>query len=239
MDFLKLSDRQLVDLGCQINGGGFGRDPARMNKIAKIDYIMTLDERDVVTKTAIELFGDNGDPAPPAVAAPRVESAVKQDPAPRVPNPLDPPTPEEIAKEKNLSATDDATTFAMNFDEDSLAAANENNSQQEPPPVNQKPEEKATHAPLGAVEAPKTPPRRPRAVAQIRVGDPPAEGQHTADVLPPLTREAALQAVLQDMLGASGLSEEQIREIVREEMTAMFQTITLAVLEHRQTLAST
>lgn len=67
MDLAQLTDRQLVDLGCELNNGTFGRDPARMNKLDKMAYIRDLAPKETVEATAARILWENGkDVKPPA-----------------------------------------------------------------------------------------------------------------------------------------------------------------------------
>lgn len=62
MDLATLTDRQLVELGCELNNGTFGRDPARMNKLDKMAYIRDLAPKETVETTAARILWENGKP---------------------------------------------------------------------------------------------------------------------------------------------------------------------------------
>ena len=60
MNLATLTDRQLVDLGCELRDGTFGRDPARMNKLDKMAYIRDLAPKETVETTAHRILWENG-----------------------------------------------------------------------------------------------------------------------------------------------------------------------------------
>lgn len=179
MDLLKLSDRQLIELGIKLNDGvGFGRDPARMNKNAKIEYLNTLATPECLIEEAVTLFGDNG-------------------------------APDDPAKPQLQAPSEDTTSFSMNFGDDDPA-----------PPVpavsKVEPEAPVVEAPPAVVpvvaeqRAPRTP-RVPKPAEQA----PPS----------PANPVAALQAALAAFAPGGGITEEQVRSIVQEELGTFFSRV--------------
>jgi hypothetical protein len=53
MDLSTLTTIELVNLGCSLNGGTFGKDPARLSKAQKIAHILTLAPLAVVERAAV------------------------------------------------------------------------------------------------------------------------------------------------------------------------------------------